>query len=83
MGANISYRQVKPITGKDLPVGAPSYFIGTMEKAFGNFPCTLTSEDIPILRGMAATMRDEQQNPYEKLVEAIERMGAVEVYAEY
>lgn len=87
MSASICYRQIKPIEGKDLPVWAPSYFIGTLEKAFGNFPCVLDADDIATLRGMAATCQDGaveiHGNPYEELIKAIQKLGTVEVYAEY
>lgn len=87
MSANILYRQVKPIEGKDLPVWAPSYFIETLERAFGNFPCVLDKTDIATLKGMAATCRDgaaeKYGNPYDGLIKAIEKLGAVEVYAQY
>lgn len=82
MSANIHYRQVKPIDGKDLAVGSPSSFIKCMERAFGTFPCTLSASNFPTLRGMAA-MEGSGDNHFVKLIDAIEDLGEIEVYAEY
>jgi hypothetical protein len=82
MSANIYARQVKPVEGIDINVSAPSWFIGTMEKAFGHFPCVLSDGSIQTLRGMSATVSGEY-NPFEELIELIEKLGKIEVYAEY
>ena len=87
MSANIYYRQVKPIDGKDLAVFGPSSFIRSLEQAFGRFPCELGKKDIETLKGMAAVSMDGAEdkygNPYTNLIEAIEKLGVIEVYAEY
>lgn len=82
MSANISYRQVKPQAGKCLGVMAPSSFIREMDHAFGSLPLQLDKGAIPTLRGMSATQPDHD-NPYSRLIEAIKRLGEVEIYAEY
>lgn len=82
MSASICYRQVKPQSGKSLDVSAPSSFIREMDHAFGSLPLQLNKGDLPTLRGMSATQR-EFDNPYSRLIEAIEKLGEIEVYAEY
>ena len=82
MSATILYRQVSS-TGRSLSCFAPSSFIGSIEQAFGSFPCTLGEEAVPILTGMAAVCNDGGGNPYQELISAIEKLGTVEVWAKY
>lgn len=82
MSASVYYRHVKP--GKNLPLMAPSHFIESMTKAIGcGPPWIVTAESIPILRGMAAVFRTDRENPYEILIEEIERYGSVQLEVEY
>lgn len=83
MTASVSYRQVKPVDGVGLSVGAPSHFIQCMERAFGVFPVRLTKSDIPVIRGMMAILREDQDNPYGEIIGAIEKLGEIEIYAAY
>lgn len=83
MSANIYFRQVRPIDSESLSVYAPSSFIESMTEAFGVFPCILGANEVPVLKGMAALNRDGGGNPYSELIEAINKYGTVEVYAEY
>ena len=84
MSATIYARQVKPCEGEPLSTGSPSWFIGTMERAFGyNFPIMLDESHITKLEGMAATIDRERDNPYHELIDLIGKWKVVEVYAEY
>lgn len=83
MSANILYRPVKPNNGKSLSVMAPSAFLETMGECFGDPPFILERKDVPILHGMAAAWSDKDNNPFEKLMEEIEKKDAIEVWAEY
>lgn len=80
------YEQVKPIKGKSLNCSFPSSFSESLEKAFGSYPCVLSKDDIPVLRGMAVTgsknMHDSS-SPYTDLIKAIEKYGEIRVWSEY
>lgn len=82
MSATIHYRKA----GKEDPhlrqVWAPSSFIESMRRAFGTFPCVLTSEDVAKLAGMSAMLEGEH-DPYGELIELIENQGSIEIYATY
>ena len=45
-------------------------------------PYRFGESDIPTLRGLAATMKDDR-NPFKELIEAIEKNGQVNVWYEY
>ena len=62
---------------KSLRVMAPSSFISAMERAN-----TFSASVIPTLRGMAATMNDEN-NPFNELIEKIEKYGSVSVWYQH
>lgn len=83
MSANIIYRQAILIKGKCLSCYAPSAFITTMEKAFGQFPLVLDENAIPRLEGMAVMCNDAGGNPYQELIDAINSMDKIEVSAVY
>jgi hypothetical protein len=83
MGATIYYKQVTPKDRQDLEVLAPSSFTNTMERGFGNSPWRLSSEDIPVLKGMAAAHRDDSDNPFSRLIRAIEELDEIEVWPEW
>lgn len=82
MSASIMYRQVNPEKGQYLGVGSPQQFMRTMESGFGSFPCVLTEESIPILKGMAATVSDED-NVFEEIIELLQQIGSIELWPEY
>ena len=73
MSASILWAQVKPIEGKSLSAWAPSAFIESIEKAFGGFPCDFGPDDIPKLSGMASMCRDGGGNPYQEIINRIEK----------
>jgi hypothetical protein len=83
MGATIYYKQVNPKDRLNLDVSLPSAFVSAMERAFGNCPWHLTLGNIPTLKGMAAVYEDLQDNPFVRLIEAIERLGEIEVWPEW
>ena len=81
MAVTIRFQQVKPKVGKRLPVEEPPAFINAMARAFGKGPWTLDKEHIPCLHGMSAVCRFSD-NPYQQLIDAIRKLGVVEVWAE-
>lgn len=83
MGANIYFHQMKPVDGQSISCHAPSSFIASMERAFGEFPCVLDSENVPVLKGMAAMSHDGGGNPYQEIIDAIDKYGTIKVYAEW
>lgn len=84
MSASICYQPVDP-KPKTIGAWAPSHFMESMERANLGLPCTLKETDIPILRGMAATFSDhgDAPNPYQEIIDAIEKYGAIEMWAEH
>jgi hypothetical protein len=87
MSASIYYRAIKPRQGKYLSVGSGSSFIETLKRCFAGPPFILEAKDIPTLQGMAAMVKgsfiEEKPNPFETLIEEIEKKDAIEVWAEY
>lgn len=83
MGATIFYKQVRPKDRIDLEVSAPSSFSDTMRRGFGDPPWRLSSEDAPVLKGMAASYNNACDNPFSRLIDAIERLDEIEVWAEW
>jgi hypothetical protein len=81
MSATIFWEPVS-IKSKSLRVMAPSSFISAMERADFPLPNTFDKSSIPTLRGMAATMNDEN-NPFNELIEKIEKYGSVSVWYEH
>jgi hypothetical protein len=81
MSANIYW---EPVSSKEnrLRVMAPSSFMQVLERADMALPHTFTKLDIPVLHGMAATMNDED-NPFNELIEAIQDFGSVSVWYEH
>lgn len=72
--------------GHHLSVGAPSSFIDSLDRAFGNrLPITLSSErEAIMLDGMAAaTENNEFREAYETLAQAIRDEVEIEIFAEY
>jgi hypothetical protein len=84
MSANVYWRPVKPTSGHDLGLAAPQHFLENMEKAFGNREPTLGQDSIPILQGLSiGSGGDMAGNPYDKLIEALEKYGEIELEARY
>lgn len=82
MGANIYFEPTER-TKHEVSAMAPSSFIKTMEKVFGRFPCELNSGCIPQLAAMAAMHGDDRHNPYQDLINGIEKFGSIQVGADY
>ena len=81
MSANIYWEPVS-IKTRRLRVMAPSSFISAMERANLPLPNTFDESAIPTLRGMAATM-NEENNPFLELIEKIEKYGSVSVWYQH
>ena len=81
MSATIFWEPIS-IKAKSLRVMAPSSFISAMERADFPLPNTFDKDSIPVLRGMAATMNDEN-NPFNELIEKIQKYGSVSVWYEH
>lgn len=81
MSATIFWEPVN-LKAKSLWVMAPSHFMSCLERAGLGLPCTLGEHDIPILRGLAASM-NEDRNPYNELIKAINENGSVTVWYEH
>jgi len=81
MSANIYWEAVDP-NPKSLHVMAPSWFMECLERAGMDLPHTFSRDDIPVLRGLAATIREEK-NPFKELIQAIEENDDVNVWYEY
>lgn len=81
MSANIYWEPVS-IKTKRLRVMAPSSFISAMDRANLPLPNTFDESAIPTLRGMAATM-NEENNPFLELIEKIEKYGSVTVWYQH
>lgn len=74
----------EPVTnsGRNLPVSAPSWFMGCLERAGMELPRVFSREDIPVLRGLAAYNPDER-NPFAELIKVINKHGEIEVWYEH
>lgn len=81
MSNSIYWRQAKPTDCKHFPCETPSAFIVSIERAFGDLPRTFDCESIPTLAGMSATQPDTK-NIYRRMIEAIDKYGAIEVWAQ-
>ena len=69
--------------GKRLDVGAPHTFVDIMEAAGFRFPCTLTTEDRPVLHGMAIVFGrngdDNTPNPFKQLVNLLDEYESIDL----
>ena len=84
MGATIHYRKTSKVDPHLKCVGAPSSFMESLTRAFGHFPCEVSDAHIPILQGMAALgSKNEDDNPYLEVIELIEKIGSIELYASW
>lgn len=83
MSASICWRPTDN-SRKHISVGAPSSFMQTMDRAGLRLPCTLGENELPTLRGMAATWSaPENANPYQQIIDLIEQHGEIDLFAEY
>lgn len=85
MSANIYWRPVNPTKGHELGQYAPSSFIASLNRAFGDLPLLFTEEIEAVkLEGMAAATEDARfRKGYQTLADAIRECGSIEVYAVY
>lgn len=81
MSATIFWEPIN-LRPKSLRVMAPSWFMQVLERADMGLPNTFGEKDIPTLRGMAANM-NEEKNPFNELIEIIEKKGSVNVWYEH
>ena len=80
MGASILWKPVRP-EGKSLGFGGRSSAIEAFRRAFGEEPWVFTGADVAKLEGINAALReDEAMN---KLIDAINTHGTVEVWPQY
>lgn len=87
MSASIFWEPVDP-KPKSIGTWAPSSFMEIMERAGLGLPTNLDEAAIPVLRGMAATFGPggpgrEHPNPFQQLIDKIEKHGKISVWAEY
>ena len=82
MSATIFWEPVN-VNAKSLHVLAPSSFMACLERADMPLPNTFDSDSIPILRGLAAAMKEGENNPFTQLIKAIEKNGQVNVWYEH
>lgn len=84
MSATICWRPSAK-NDKHLNVGAPSSFMEVMKNAGFGFPCAVTLSDVPVLRGMAAVYgrNDQNPNPFDELLDLVEKYGSIELWAVY
>lgn len=83
MSASIYWKPINPEEGTGISVGAPSRFIESMRKVFGDLPIRLEQSNVEQLTAMAAVGEGTfgKDNPYAELVEALRTHNAVEVWA--
>ena len=71
-------------SGTPLDVGAPSAFIDTLTKVFGDFPLELDAADLDKLDVIARIYADEsRRTAFDELIDIIKLSGAIELWAEY
>lgn len=64
----------------DMNMVDPQRFVTAMSEAGYNLPCSLTDEDLPVLRGMAATAPDPL--PYKALISLITVHDSIDLWAD-
>jgi hypothetical protein len=82
MSVTIYYKQARPRERRNLEVLMTNSFIDAMERVFSSQPWVLRQEDIPVLKGMSATYNRPDDDPYQRLIKAIEQLGVIEVWPE-
>lgn len=80
MSVSIMWRPQKN-NGRSL--NGQSSFKEALEKVFGNLPKTFTKKDIERLEVMHRLSDIPYDDPYEELIEAINKHSSIEVWAEY
>lgn len=67
---------------KSLPTMAPQMLIRSLRALGVELGCELNEEHVPALRALAQVVV-EKPNPYHALADAVEKHGAIVIYAEY
>lgn len=84
MSKTIFFRILEP-TG-EIQTSTPNQVISNIQKAFGSFPAKLRRENISVLRGLligtTSSIQEEEDNEYYQIIQAIEKYGEIEIYAE-
>ncbi len=78
MGASVYWRPIKG--GKDFGDGISR---GSLEKVFGPFPLRLSAEHVGGLEVMVRLDVSGRKDEWEQLIEAIDKHGEIEIWAEY
>lgn len=83
MSASICYRFLSTVN-KTIPVSSPQAFMKLLREAFdSDEPWQFDSECIPILKGMAAFKSFGEPDPFQYIINQIEKHGPIEIWPEY
>ena len=83
MSANIYYEPTKR-KKVDVPTMAPSSFMGTLERVFGQRTPKLNIESQPKLEALRDACEDEgTRKCYQVLIDGVERFDEIQLSAEY
>lgn len=80
MSASLYYR---PISNQHHITNSAKGTIDKLQKVFGALPLRLDHTHIEKLSVMARLEDDDQNNPYQKIIEAIDEFSEIEIFAEY
>jgi hypothetical protein len=85
MSATIYWRPGKQDNNKYLHnVSSASHFMSTLKNAgIGELPTRLSRHWIPTLNGMVAMCEDQEKNPYQELIDLLDKYDEIELYAQY
>jgi hypothetical protein len=85
VSASICWEPCPDKIAKSINVDAPSLFQTVMREAGMELPITLDGAHYPELRAMAAVFgnRADVPNPYQQLIDLIDKHERVHVWAEY
>ena len=67
---------------KSLDCWSPSSFIAALTRAFGDPPWTLDEEQLPVVRGMAATTNDPHSG-FDELIRLLEDHKEIKLWPEW
>ena len=83
MSANICWRPVES-KAKRINTSAPSSFMEAMKRAGMSLPCELNASHRERLIGLAAShCYDTPTNPYQQLLDLLEKHESIALWAEY
>jgi hypothetical protein len=83
VSATIYWEPVVPTTNEHLSTPAPQWFMEVLEETNMELPHVFDSDDIPRLRAMAAASGKANRQPFDQLIEALEKHERVRVWPEY